>query len=155
MKIILLLFLATILSVATSAQNSVASMVSEQDGPPEIISKLNLKQDQRLTNMLQRHIENNRLKEGIEGWRVEIFFVSASSTPDARDKALRVKQDFLSRYPDINVHIQFIAPDFKVRVGDFRTKSEALKLKKEISGTYPKSFEVKDIIKIPEINPGG
>lgn len=154
MKIILLLFLAAILSVATNAQNSIGTMVSEQDGPPEIISKLNLKQDPRLTNMLERHIENNRLKKGIEGWRVEIFFVSASSTPDAREKALRVKQEFLSRYPDIDADVQFIAPDFKVRVGDFRTKSEALKLKKEISGIYPKSFEVKDIISIPESTPG-
>jgi hypothetical protein len=130
-------------------------MDQKQDSPPEIITKLNLKQDQRLTNMVERHIENNLGNEGIEGWRVEILFLSASSTNDAREKALKAKETFLSMYPDINVYIKFMAPDFKVRVGDFRTKSEALKLKKEIIGIFPKSFEVKDIIKVPEFNPGG
>ena len=37
------------------------------------------------------------------------------------------KVKFLSKYPEHEVHIKYDAPNFKVRVGDFRTKNEALK----------------------------
>jgi len=151
MKKFLILLLATFFGIQVQAQNYMKPETPEQDSLPEIISKLYLDQDTRLTNMVRWHIENNRRKNGVDGWRVEIFF---SSDSDAREKALRVKQEFLSMYPDIPVHIKFIAPNFKVRVGDFRTRNEALKLRKEIIGKYPKSFEVKDVIKFPNLPPG-
>lgn len=154
MKILVVLSIAIFLSLAINAQNIIRDITPEQDNTPEIINKLNLRQDQRLTNMVGWHIKNNQAKKGMDGWRVEIFF-SSSNDGDGREKALKVKQEFMSKYPDIEAHIKFVAPDFKVRVGDFRTKSEALKLKKEIIGIYPKSFEVKDVIKIPDFNPGG
>ena len=94
-------------------------------------------------------IKNNRIKNGIDGWRVEIFNSSGSN---ALKDAEKVKQEFLSIYPDIGVYIKFQQPNFKVRVGDFRTRNEALKLRKEIMKKYPKSFEVWGRIKFPPLN---
>jgi hypothetical protein len=96
--------------------------------------------------MLNWHIQQNIKIDGIEGYRVEIFF---SSDFDAFDKAKKKKVEFLSLYPDNTVHIKYDAPNFRVRVGDFRTKNEALKLHTEIKRNYPVAFIVADIIDFP------
>jgi hypothetical protein len=97
-----------------------------------------------LDKLIDWHIQNNKRREGIEGYRVEIFF----STND-KQKALDKKVEFLSKYPEYNVHVLFISPNFRVRVGDFRTKNEALKLFKKIEKDYRGAFVVKDNIKFP------
>jgi hypothetical protein len=112
----------------------------------DIISTLDIRQDIRLGKMLEWHIENNKKIDGTDGFRVEIFF---SSAMNAREQALNKKKEFLSKYPDYSVHIMFSAPNFKVRVGDFRTKNEALKLYKKIQRDYPGAFIVPDIIDFP------
>jgi hypothetical protein len=96
--------------------------------------------------MLKWHIENNKINNKIDGFRVEIFF---SSDLDAKDKALMKKKEFLSVYPDNIVHVKYVSPNFRVRVGDFRTKNEALKLLREIKGTYTVAFIVTDKIDFP------
>jgi len=111
-----------------------------------ILNRVNVEQDARLGKMLSWHIENNKKRDGIEGYRVEIFF---SSALNAKERAFKQKVDFLSLYPEYNVHIKFAAPNFKVRVGDFRTKNEALKLQKKIQKDYPGAFIVPDIIEFP------
>ena len=82
----------------------------------------------------------------MKGFRVEIFF---SSELDAKTQALDKKVEFLSKYPDYAVHIKYDAPNFRVRVGDFRTKNEALKLYKKIEQDYPVAFIVADKIEFP------
>jgi len=111
---------------------------------------LNINQDPRLENMLKWHIENNRNRDGIEGYRVEIFF---SSSFNAREKAFQMKKEFMSKYVDFDVHIKYTAPNFRVRVGDFRTKNEALKLHKRIQKDYPGAFIVPDVIQFPSLKP--
>lgn len=148
MKNVLSLLPVVFFSFSVQAQDVFIAEDPEQDSLPEVISKVNPDQDPRLTRMVQWQIENNRRKNGIDGWRVEIFNRSGSN---ALEEALEVKQDFLSVYPDIPVNVLFNAPDFKVRVGDFRTRNEALKLRKEITGKYPKSFEVRSKINFPTL----
>lgn len=115
-----------------------------------ILDHLNVNQDPRLADMLKWHIENNRNRDGISGYRVEIYFSSAFN---AREQAFQKKKEFLSKYGEYNVHIKYTAPNFRVRVGDFRTKNEALKLHKRIQKDYPGAFIVPDIIQFPLLKP--
>ncbi|NQU86175.1 MAG: SPOR domain-containing protein [Mariniphaga sp.] len=149
MKKVLVLLLATFFCSTLIAQNAFYEKVLEQDSLPEIVTKLSLDQDERLTNMVKWQIENNHTKNGIDGWRVNIF---SSSRSNAFEEARQIKKEFLSVYPDIPVVLVFNAPDFIVRVGDFRTRNEALKLRKEIMNKYPKSFEVWGKINFPNLN---
>ena len=103
-----------------------------------------------LENMLKWHIGNNMKRDGISGYRVEIYF---SSALNAREQAFKKKKEFLSKYGDYNVHIKYTAPNFRVRVGDFRTKNEALKLHKKVQKDYPGAFIVPDIIDFPLLKP--
>jgi len=105
-------------------------------------------QDSRIDSLLQWHIAMNQRKNGIDGYRLEIFF---NSDRNAREEAMEVKTEFLKRYPDLDAYIQFQAPNFRVRIGNFRTKSEALKVKERIKEYYPNAFRVDDEIRFPEL----
>lgn len=146
MKRFLLVVLSGLTSHILFAQVTFPNQKKEESNRPEVARNLNINQDPRLEKMLNWHIENNKINNKIDGFRVEIFF---SSDFDAKDKALKKKMEFLSVYPDNIVHVKYISPNFRVRVGDFRTKNEALKLYREIKNTYPVAFIVTDEIDFP------
>ncbi len=150
MKQVLLLAITIFFSKAIFAQVSYSNNTGSETSDPEIIKKIQVQQDPLLTEMLEWHVSNNKKDKQIEGFRVEIFF---SSDIDAKEKALKKKVEFLKLYPENTVHIKYVAPNFRVRVGDFRTKNEALKLFKEIKNTYPLSFIVTDNIDFPLMKP--
>ena len=123
---------------------------SEKEVIP-ILNELSVNQDPCVKKMLKWHIENNKKRDGVEGYLVEIFF---SSAMNAKEIAKEKKVKFLSLYPNYNVHIIYSAPNFRVRIGDFRTKSEALKLYKKIKKDYPGAFIVPGIIDFPLLKTG-
>ena len=84
-----------------------------------------------------------QLTEKSMGYRVQIFF---SSGVNSREQANHVKNDFSSKYPQVNAYVIFKEPNFQVRVGDFRTRAEAVGFQKEIELLFPQSFVVKDDI---------
>lgn len=149
MRQVLLLAITIFFSKAIFAQVSYSN-TGGGSSEPEIIKNIQIQQDPLLTEMLEWHVSSNKKDKQIEGFRVEIFF---SSDADAKEKALKKKVEFLKLYPENTVHIKYVAPNFRVRVGDFRTKNEALKLFKEIKNTYPLSFIVTDNIDFPLMKP--
>lgn len=123
--------------------------IEYQNSPQHPILKRNqIIQDSRIDVLLQHHIVMNKRRNGMEGYRLEIFF---NSDYNAKEKALEVKTEFLKKYPDLNAYIQFQAPNFRVRIGNFRTKSDASKVKEQIKRDYPNAFRVDDIIQFPEL----
>lgn len=116
----------------------------------ELLGKLQIRQDPRISDLLIRHSQINQRKHGFEGFRLEIYFNSDSK---AREIAARVKNEFNLVFPDIPSYLLFQTPNFKVRIGDFRNKSEALKTKAYIASKYPNAFIVKDMIRFPELFP--
>lgn len=148
MKVLLLFFIGCCLSYFAEAQVAEKDTALVVPARPALADSLSVERDPRLDKMLKWHIEKNIERKGINGFRVEIFF---SSSMDARKQALEIKTGFLSEYPDYPVHVKFIAPNFRVRVGDFRTKNEAWKLYKKIQKQYPTAFVVPDIINFPPL----
>lgn len=141
-----LIFIGILTNQLIFAQVSFSENLVQGSNRPELLKDIEIHQDPMVGKMLDWHIENNKIKNKIEGFRVEIFF---SSDVDAKEKALKKKVEFLSAYPDNTVHIIYVSPNFRVRVGDFRTKNEALKLYREIKDNYPVSFIITDEIDFP------
>lgn len=141
-----LIFISILINQLIFAQVSIPEDKMQESNLPEILKNIEVHQDPLVEKMMEWQIENNKIKNKIEGFRVEIFF---SSDVDAREKALKKKEEFLSVYPDNTVHIKYVSPNFRVRVGDFRTKNEALKLYREIKDNYPVSFIITDEIDFP------
>lgn len=150
MRFLFFLLIASISVLSALAQVGNPGEILERTKTPQILNQLHINQDPRLDKLLNWHIEKNKKINGIEGFRVEIF---SSSALNARELAENTKVDFLSKYSENIVYVKYFAPNFKVRVGDFRTKNEALKLLQRIKKTYPASFIVSDIIEFPLLKP--
>ncbi len=146
MRILFLFFVSLFTSQVVFAQELNPEEIPEDSTRIAILDELDVNCDPRLDKMLKWQIEKNKKMEGMEGFRVEIFF---SSQMNAKEQSLEIKTEFLSEYPDYAVHIKFVAPNFRVRIGDFRTKNEALKLYKMIQDDYPAAFIVPDVINFP------
>ncbi|MGE5427344.1 MAG: SPOR domain-containing protein [Methylococcaceae bacterium] len=146
------IFFLGLMSSAVFAQTDTLNIQQGEVKPAltleQFLGKLPLRQDARITDMLIRHSQINQKHKGIDGFRLEIFFGSDNK---AREKATRVKNEFNLIYPTIPAYVSFQTPNFKVRVGDFRNKSEALKTKAAISAKFPNAFIVKDNIRFPEL----
>ncbi len=113
----------------------------------DIFEKLGIPQDPAMVDLVNLHIRRNLQGGQAQGYRIEIFF---SSALDARQNAQKHKMNFLSAYPGHNVYVSYVSPDFKVRVGDFRTRNEALRFMKEIQPRFPRAFIVPDLIELPK-----
>jgi len=77
------------------------------------------------------------------GYRVQVFF-----GPE-RNEALEVKSEFNKMYEDLPAYLTYQQPNFKIRVGNFKTRLEALKYLKDIQLLYTGAFLVKDNVKLP------
>jgi hypothetical protein len=141
--VFLLLFIFAGIVVSQANFSSVGSYGNKNEG------QLNINQDERLNELIRRHISINESKEGIPGYRIRIF---SESGQGARPRATDARARFFNKYPDINPYLDYDPPNWKVYVGDFRTRSEALKMQKKISRDYPYSFTISARINLPPID---
>jgi len=106
---------------------------------------LKMNADSRVTKLQQKYVELNKLKQSSAGYRIQVHF------GNEREKAKEIKTKFLQAFPDIPAYDSYQSPNFRVRVGDFRSKLEASKYLKQISASFPSSFIVTDNIKYPKL----
>jgi hypothetical protein len=76
------------------------------------------------------------------GFRVQIY--SGSD----RNVATQRKIDFLRRYPGVRTYMTYIAPTFRVKVGDYRDRKAAQAMYQQVSRLYNPCMIVNDIIEI-------
>jgi len=124
-----------------------------QDNATNIFNKLNdsngedikIYQSPQLRLAMEKQFASIDNKKGIEGYRIQIYFGNGKS---ARQKTNNVRVTFISQHKDTKAHIVYDNPYFRVKVGDYRTKSEALNFLTKIKPQYPDAFIVPDIIDI-------
>jgi hypothetical protein len=85
----------------------------------------------------------------MSGYRVRIFFDNRQS---ARKESENVLKRFHAIFPDVMAYRLYANPYFKVTVGDFRTRSEAMALLARIKGDFPSAFVVKENIEYPAVD---
>jgi len=108
-------------------------------------STIVLTRDERIDQLVAKQKDDNTLKQTIPGYRIQIYFGGV------RQKAAELKIDFSGKHPDVPSYLTYSAPNFKVRVGDFRTRLEAQKFLKSIEGQYVTAFIIPDEVKLPTI----
>ncbi|MCF8296531.1 MAG: SPOR domain-containing protein [Saprospiraceae bacterium] len=111
--------------------------------------KVEIFQDARVDKLIEKHVVLNKKQTGIPGYRVQIFFDSGTNS---KNKANKVRAEFLLKYKNEDAYVIFQSPNYKVRVGDFRTRMEAQGFLKEISVLYPNAYTVKDEIQFPKLD---
>jgi len=139
MKLNLNIFSAVML-VVTMLPRTVAQQ--SEKGDIRIIA------DPRIEKLVQKHIHINETKEGIPGYRIQIFFDSGTNS---RLKAQVICNDFRAKYADHVAYLTFISPNYKVRIGDFRRRLDAVRFLQLVQLDYPNAYVVSDLINFPRI----
>jgi hypothetical protein len=101
--------------------------------------------DSLMKVVIAKQTSINQKKLSMPGFRVQIY------VGGKRDKASEIKASFNSNFPNIPAYIAYQQPNFKVRVGDCKTRLEALYLLEQIKANYEVAFVVRDEVKLPEI----
>jgi hypothetical protein len=126
-------------SSVTTVQDSL-QLIREKEWNKHLI----INSDSRVDSIIRIHCEENKRKNGVNGYRVQIF-------QGTHEEALQIEARFLSGHEGIKTHVEFPSPYFTLRIGDFRTKSEACKLKQLVQNEYPASYIVDCIINFPDL----
>lgn len=120
------------------------------------MGRLVITQPLQLDTLISRHILANKNlypvnnHYGMEGFRIQIY---SSNNRNARDESNKTRAEFISKFPDIVSYPLYAEPGyFKVRVGDYRTKTEAFRVYKQISKEFPEAYIVPDVINFPDLN---
>lgn len=82
----------------------------------------------------------------LNGYRIQL--ASENSSAPAR----KIRAAFIQKFKAVPAYEIYQQPYFKVRVGDFKTKLEAIKFQKEIQAEYPNCYIVKDEIEFKKKN---
>ena len=98
--------------------------------------------DVTVNAMVERHIEFNYRVKTIPGFRVQIASFSGTNS---KTSAFNLRDRFVLEYPSVQAYIVFDDPNFKVKVGDFRTRLEAYAFLQQIKEVY-KGYVIKDNI---------
>lgn len=112
-----------------------------------------IQQDPLIRLLIERDITINQKQNGIKnGYRIQIF---SSFGNDARERSKKLRTDFLTLFPDFDptqVYSTYEPPLIKIRVGDYRNRSEALQDYRNIVKEFPDCYIVKTSIDYPHLN---
>jgi hypothetical protein len=126
---ILLPFLSVAQTDTTLSENGSITSINEK-GIDALVSKYE--------NIL-------KAKNGVEGWRVQIMFKTK------KEEIQQLKITFIKLYPKIPAYLEYDAPYYRVRVGNCRTKLEAIKIQRQISKNFPGAYAVPEIINFSQL----
>jgi hypothetical protein len=104
--------------------------------------------DDRVDLLVSKDVQINQNMQGFEGYRIQIFFDSGNNS---KTKAQSIFDAFMAKYPGVGAYLTFKAPNYKVRVGDFRTKLDARRFLNEIILEYPNAWIIEDLINFPKV----
>ena len=103
-------------------------------------------QDKSIKQMVTEYVDSK--KKTIPGFRINIF---RDSGTNARQDAENCRAKFISKFGNVSSYLIYDTPFFKIYVGDFRTKSDALKFKEKIKWSFPNAFIIYDQINLPDL----
>ena len=108
--------------------------------------KVEVIKDPRIDTLIAKRADLNKAVGlgQVTGFRVQIF--SGSNRRDAYNTQSKFQQDF----PDIRSYVIYSDPNFKVRVGDFRTRLEAEKLQDQLKRSFDGTFIITEKINPPQ-----
>jgi hypothetical protein len=116
---------------------------------------LTIDQNHSIDTLLSRYIISNKKlktadgKQGMKGFRIQVYY---SSVRTAHDEANKIMGQVLNKFGNINAYVEFHDPAwYMVRIGNYRTKTEAYKDLMMIKKEFPDAYSVPTTIIFPEL----
>ncbi len=82
----------------------------------------------------------------INGYRIQLFFDTEKKNVD------NARAKFIEMYPEIESNVVYKAPNYFLKVGNFRTYLEAEKIKATLDKDFPTNYILKEKINIPSLD---
>lgn len=111
---------------------------------------VNIKGEPGINALVQLHTTINKNHQYISGFRIQIF--SGSSYDHPIEELQLFKENFEKDFPDVPAYLNYIDPDFKIRVGNFRNRLDCIPTLKKIRRKYPSCYAVKTEIPISDLD---
>lgn len=113
--------------------------------------KLEVIKDPRVDTLIARQAELHKGSAGggaltAQGYRVQIY----NST--SRQEAFDIQSKFQDKFPDYRTYITYREPNFKLRIGDFRTRLEATKMLEQLKPWFTGMFIIPETINLPKLD---
>ena len=109
---------------------------------------IEIKGDVAVRQLVQKHIELNERVRTIPGYRIQIASLSGT---ESKNRAFDMKERIREAYPGVEAYVVFDEPNFKVKVGDFRTRLDAFVFLQHIRNEFPGTI-IRDNIYPTQIN---
>jgi hypothetical protein len=139
-RLLVLFFFLPVLSPVIAQNSKRPAVINEITSQKPGEGKVEILQDKKIDNLLNKYIESNSQKTTIPGYRICIF--SESKQGIAKTKADEIRTKFISNYPGIEAIKRYERPDWRVFVGNFRNRTDAFRLKKHIESMFPNAYIV-------------
>lgn len=138
----------TVETAVDSVVYTPAASVDQTLAGKNIFNFVTVHQSQSISNAMSSKIERNKSRK-MTGYRVRIFFDNKQNARNASEAAMN---RFKAAYPGHGAYRSFASPYFKVTVGDFRTKSEAMQMMQRLKADFPSAYVVKENINYPIVD---
>lgn len=145
-RIALILLFISAIWAGIAAQH--ASIFDQLEHSPTPQVKVRVIQNDSIQKVVEEHQWQLSRAKGIMGYRIRIF---SDSGPEAKKKFEFAKANFSENFGGTPIHQEFVYPFYKIYVGDFRNRSEALFVLKQIEWKFPDAFIVQTRINYPNL----
>jgi hypothetical protein len=104
--------------------------------------------DPRVDALVQKQIEINEFttrdaRRNVPGFRIQVI-----NSPD-RNKVYAAKAKIYDEYPDLKPYLLYQAPNYKLKVGNFKTQEEAEQAMQQLQRLFPSGlYVIRDIVEI-------
>ena len=109
---------------------------------------IEIKGDVAVKQLVEKHIDLNERVRTIPGFRIQIASLSGTAS---KNRAFEMKERLKASFPEVEAYVVYDEPNFKVKVGDFRTRLEAFLFLQKIRIDYPGTI-IRDNIYPMQIN---
>ncbi|MES1214525.1 MAG: SPOR domain-containing protein [Bacteroidota bacterium] len=116
---------------------------AETDSSSVIVHK-----DQRLDMLVKKQIEINEetsrnARRSAKGFRLMVI------NTDKRDEAIAAKTKVYTNFPELKPYLIYQSPYYKLKVGNFKERTDAESYQKKLNDYFPKGvFVINDVIEV-------
>jgi SPOR domain len=134
----------TILSVCVLISLIPAEKIMAQADSGSLVVHKDPRIDELVRKQIQINEETTRdARRSVPGFRIQVI-----NSPD-RDKVFSVKARIYQEFPDLKPYLIYQAPNYKLRVGNFKTQEEAEDFEKQLSRIFTSGlFIIRDTIEV-------
>ena len=110
-------------------------MMAQQEG------SLTIESNESVKNIIAKKKAHNKNTTKVKGYRIQIYFGNEKG-------AYKAREEFKSLFPDTFLKIENFPPDWKVRVGNYKSRLDADRALVEIKETYIGAIVLAELIDV-------